>query len=294
MKKFWFRVILASLFGLSASSCVEETDTDTGEDLELDAQDARTVTRCSTRTVTSTEAANVQMVLNATTNVPGSMTIPVHFHVITNGNQGNVSDQAISDQIAVLNAAFGERGTTFMLASTERVNNATCFTMTPGSTTEAQCKMVHYRGGPAELNIYTANPADGHLGWATFPWDYATNPSNDGVVLKFSSLPGGTATPYHLGDTGTHEVGHWLGLFHTFQGGCSRTSDYVSDTPAEKTGATACTANRNTCTSSIYPGNDPINNFMDYTDDSCMFQFTAGQDTRMDTAFTAYRRMLMQ
>jgi hypothetical protein len=223
-------------------------------------------------------------------NVAGGV-INVYFHVINNGtgvSNGNITTQMITDQINVLNAAFSNWGWSFNLVSTTRTTNATWYNGCYGSS-ESAMKNALRQGTADDLNIYTCNPSGGILGYATFPSSYASSPKLDGVVMLYSSLPGGTAAPYNLGDTGTHEVGHWMGLYHTFQGGCNGSGDFVSDTPAERSAAYGCPTGRNTCTGNRYPGNDPITNFMDYTDDSCMFQFSGGQDARMDSQFTTYR-----
>ncbi|KYF65122.1 zinc metalloprotease [Sorangium cellulosum] len=221
-----------------------------------------------------------------------SVVIPVHFHVINKGagtSNGDVTDAMIAEQIDVLNAAYASTRFSFDLASVDRTTNATWYTMGQGSTAERNAKNALRQGGPDHLNLYTANPGNGLLGWATFPSDYARSPKSDGVVVLHSSLPGGRAAPYNEGDTATHEVGHWLGLYHTFQGGCARDAtkgDMVADTAAEKSPAYGCPTGRDTCNTS---GADPIQNYMDYTDDFCMDAFTGGQADRMSAQWDAYR-----
>ena len=199
---------------------------------------------------------------------------------------GNPGTSAIQGQINVLNGAYGQSGISFALLSTDVTKNDSWYTAQPGTTAESQMKSALRKGTAQDLNIYSNNMGGGLLGWATFPWDYASRPLMDGVVILYSSLPGGTADPYNEGDTATHEVGHWMGLYHTFQGGCSRNNDLVSDTPPERSAACGCPTGRDTCAGG---GLDPITNFMDYTDDACMFTFSGGQDTRMKAAFSSYR-----
>jgi hypothetical protein len=254
--------------------------------------------RCASATPSAAEIAAVDAALAehqrlygdfSDSAVNGVVTIPVRWHVVRSGtavSQGNVPDSRIQSQISVLNSAYASRGFQFTLASVDRTTNSQWYTGCYTSSRERQMKQA-LRIDPANnLNIYSCRPSGGILGWAYFPNSYAESSYMHGVVLLDQSLPGGNASPYNLGDTGTHEVGHYLGLYHTFQGGCANPGDSVSDTPAEASPAYGCPTGRNTCSSA---GNDPITNFMDYTDDSCMNTFTSGQSTRMHTMTSTYR-----
>jgi hypothetical protein len=276
---------------LAIQSCSGDKPADiTGPASQDDGINLTGYVRCATPEPDAATMAAVEKRLRSFdwTEVTPSHVIPVYVHRIyaTGAASESATDAQINSQISVLNAAYAASSFSFSLVSTDNTVNASWYTSTGGST-ETQMKNALRRGGSNALNLYLNNMGGGLLGWSTFPWNYASSPKMDGVVVLYSSLPGGTAAPYNLGDTATHEVGHWIGLYHTFQGGCNGTGDGVSDTPAEKSAAFGCPTGRDSCKNKA--GLDPITNFMDYTDDACMNNFTAGQDSRMNSMWSAYR-----
>ncbi|MDH4071309.1 MAG: M43 family zinc metalloprotease, partial [Ignavibacteria bacterium] len=220
----------------------------------------------------------------------GTVYVPIAFHVITSvSGVGSLTDQQLQRQVDTLNTSFDESGFQFFINSIDRTANDTWFYST--SSNDGSMKAALAIDPAHNLNLYTANIGGGILGYAYLPWQFPESNTLHGVVVLYSSLPGGSAFPYNLGATATHEVGHYLGLYHTFEGGCSGNGDFVDDTPAEASPAFGCPVGRNTCTS---PGVDPIHNYMDYTDDICMFEFTPGQAERMDWAVTTYKPGLLE
>lgn len=289
-----FAMVLGALVFVGCSSSTEPQE-------QQDTTQQAVMGPCATATPPEAEQAAVQRAyeefrLNnkeAAARANGSVTIPVYFHVINRGtgtSNGDIPQSMIDAQISVLNSAYTNTPFRFNLVSVSRTTNSTWYTVQPGTSAERQMKQALRKGGPESLNIYAANIGGGLLGWATFPNWYASDPKDDGVVILSNSMPGGNAAPYNLGDTATHEVGHWLGLYHTFQNGCNKkTGDYVADTPPEKSPAYGCPTGRDTCKGDN--GVDPITNYMDYTDDACMNRFTAGQVERMDALVKQYRNL---
>jgi hypothetical protein len=240
--------------------------------------------------------------------------IPVVVHVVYNTAAQNISDAQVQSQIAVLNedfrklnadrtkvpAAFAglaaDVNVQFVLAKRTPTGAATngidrVQTKTASWSTNDAVKNAKRGGANAwdatkYLNLWACNLGQGLLGYAQFPGGSA---STDGVVILYSAFgsrakSAGTYTStYDLGRTATHEVGHWLNLRHIW-GDASCGNDLVSDTPTQQTSNYGCPAYPHvTCSNQ----GDMSMNYMDYTDDACMYMFSTGQSTRMNALFAA-------
>jgi PKD repeat protein len=261
---------------------------------------------------------------------PPIITIPVVVHIIYKTTAQNISNTQVYTQLARLNADYrknnsdsnsvrntfksiaGDAQIEFCLAVRDPSNQPTTgilrkqTTVSSFSTNDA----VKYTAQGGEdawntskyLNLWVCNLSGGVLGYAQFPGGTA---ATDGVVITYSAFgDGGTAaSPYDKGRTATHEVGHWLNLYHTFQGGCTGMSaancasqgDMCCDTPPVSSANFGCPASTvNTC-AETYLGNrvDNWENYMDYTDDACMYMFSNDQIARMQACINTSRSGLL-
>ena len=234
------------------------------------------------------------------------ISVCVHVFSSADGKLGNVPRTQIVRQIKELNHNFAGDNSglatdtrfTFKLANITRHYNNKWHKLVLRSADERAAKTATHVGGPNVLNVwinipYFENTFTGKiqelLGYATFPSEYKKNPTMDGIVVSYTTLPGGEEVRFNLGRTATHELGHWFGLFHTFgntRNPCVGRGDVVGDTPFQRLHYT-CTEGKDSCPNR--EGVDMIHNFMGYADDCCMLDFTPGQAQRMREMWQAYR-----
>jgi hypothetical protein len=170
----------------------------------------------------------------------------------------------LTAQLAALNQAYAPHQIQFTLKGTTRTVNANW----AADGNEMAMKRALRKGTYDTLNIYFLNDLGSNLGYCYFPAAAGATPGSttqirDGCSVLSSTVPGGSAANYNLGHTTTHEVGHWFGLYHTFQGGCTGAGDSVADTPAQASASSGCPVGRDSCPSQA--GSDPIHNYMDYS-----------------------------
>ena len=301
MKKIFAVLMLLSFVGLQAQTvrnCGAMEHLDYLKSLDPDVE-----SRMQAIEVQTAKAINTGEVAQKNGNV---ISIPVVVHVVYKSSSQNISDTQIQSQIDVLNEDFrrlnadatnnwsqaADSEIEFCLASVDPNGNATTgitrkYSSTSLWSTNDAVKYSSSGGVNAwptsdYLNIWVAPLSGGTLGYAQFPGSGSS--ATDGVVITTTAFGrGGSAqSPFNLGRTCTHEVGHWLNLRHIWgDGGCS-VDDYVSDTPTSDAANYGCASGHVSCNST-----DMVENYMDYSDDVCMNLYTQGQKIRMRALFAS-------
>jgi len=263
--------------------------------------------RCATKTYTTQEIEKIEAKFEAehaeiTSNAEGrnlrltiDNSINVYWWAITGDGptDGNYDPMYVGTAIGVLNSVYNPIGFFFNLAESQQVYNPTWFN---GYDELGMKESLRY-GTAHDLNIYTLL-GDYPLGSATYPFEYKFDPVWDGVMINYLTLPNimtdqGTPSEYERGFQLAHQVGHWLGLYHTFQDGCravTRGGDWIHSTPAEFSAASGCPIGRDSCTGHVkFAGYDPIDNIMDFTAEPCQAGLLPEQGARMARQMLVYR-----
>ncbi|MCK6649628.1 MAG: PKD domain-containing protein, partial [Bacteroidia bacterium] len=240
--------------------------------------------------------------------------IPVVVHIIHNGGTENISDAQIQSQIDVLNEDFrkitGTNGdgngvdTEIEFCLAKKTPNGECTngivriqsTLSNHQTYQrSMLKQLTYWDNTRYLNMYVVksiNGSSGILGYSSFP---GGPPDEDGIVVRHNYFGRIGTAASSIGRTTTHEIGHWFGLYHTFNGGCGvdtcADGDYVCDTPPAANPNFGCPT-INSCSIDFPDVNDQIQNYLDYSDDNCKDMFTMGQKTRMHATLNTIRALI--
>lgn len=235
-------------------------------------------------------------------NANGKIEIPVVVNVIYRTASENISQAQIQSQIDVLNEDFNATNSDvsqtpsifsglvadvdvqFVLETVNRKQSSKKRWGTNDAMKKTSQGGINPTNPAQNLNIWVVNNMGGVLGYAQFP---GGSPSTDGVVIahNYFGRTGVVSAPFNLGRTATHEVGHWLNLRHIW-GDATCGSDLVSDTPTHNTANYGCPASGHKSTCSGTPVEMTMN-YMDYTDDACMYMFSKGQKDRALAVFAA-------
>ncbi len=232
----------------------------------------------------------------------GIIEIPVVVNVLYKTNVQNVSAAQIQTQIDVLNKDFSATNSDYNLTSTyngvksgdvgvrfvlDGINRKSTNKRSWGLN-DAMKKSnqggINPTSPATKLNLWVCNLSSGYLGYAQFP---GGSLATDGVVVDDNALgtTGSAAAPFNKGRTATHEVGHWMNLRHIW-GDATCGNDQVGDTPLHNTANYGCPAAGHKSTCSGTPVEMTMN-YMDYTDDGCMYMFSLGQKSRMLAVFAS-------
>jgi hypothetical protein len=252
----------------------------------------------------------------------GTIEIPIRVHIINNDDGYIMYDRSKSDpirritqdyidaQLAVLNQEFDPFGIYFYLESIDSISNSLwnesgMAGYSPGILNDMLYELSETP--ETHLNLFIIDGREGYgliLGEAVFPWDIHAGRIGDYVIISCRTLPGFCNDPdndYGHGKTLIHEIGHYLGLYHTFEGGAANCQsldndgcyygDRVADTPSQKNchfgPCSEDDGEFDTCPDD--PGSDPVRNYMGYNDDNCINHFTKGQITRIFSAVNTHR-----
>ncbi len=238
-------------------------------------------------------------------------TIPVIVHIIHNGGSENISDAQVESQILVLNEDFRKIAGTngdgigvdtkiqFRLAKIDPNGNCTNgivrikSDLTNHETFERSLlKELSFWDNTRYMNIYIVKTISGTIGgYSSFA---GGPPDEDGLVVR-ANLFGTMGTAPGVGRVTTHEIGHWLGIYHTFNNSCGidvcTDGDYVCDTPPQDLPNYSC-SNQNTCSNDVPDIGDMKENYMNYTPGSCQNAFTQGQKDRAQASLETLRPVI--